>query len=117
MRLELADLLRALEGEVLSGGERDSVEVSYGIASDLMSDVMKRGSPGVIWVTVQSHINAVAVALLVEASALVVADGASVEPSVVEKARERGLTLIRTPLPAFEAVGRLYSMGVRGLRS
>jgi hypothetical protein len=45
---------------------------------------------------------------------VVLIGGRRPEPDTLEKARSRGVPLLASSLPAFELVGRLYSLGVRG---
>ena len=48
------------------------------------------------------NINVIAVAALVDAACVVVADGAAIEPRAVEKAAAQGVTLLKSKLPVFE---------------
>lgn len=98
--------------EAGSGGLDNDVKCGY--ASDLLSDVMAHAGEGDIWVTVQAHQNIVAVATLAELSAVIVAGGVRCEPEAIARANQEGIPLLRTDLPAFEVVGRLYVAGVRG---
>lgn len=89
-------------------------EVTGGYSSDLLSDVIAKASAGSIWVTNQAHQNVAAVAVLIDAAAVVVAGGISPDAELVAKARENNVCLFVSDLPAFEIVGRLYSLGVVG---
>jgi len=75
---------------------------------------MSRATFGNIWVTVQGHPNVVAVAILVGISAVVVADGAKVEPATLEKADQEGIPFLSSPASAFDIVAELAAMGLRG---
>ncbi|SDF20248.1 DRTGG domain-containing protein [Sporolituus thermophilus] len=109
---ELAD---ALEAEVLAGAGRLDGAVTGGYVSDLLSNVMAQAPGGGVWVTMQAHPNVVAVAALTGLTAVVIAGGVRPEDATVKKAAAEEVVLLATALSAFEAVGRLYSMGVRGL--
>ena len=67
-----------------------------------------------IWVTNQVHSNVIAVATLIDAAAVIIAGGVQPEAGTLEKAKEVGIPVFATDLPAFEVVGRLYELGVRG---
>ena len=86
--------------------EGRAVESVY--CCDLLSVVMGKAPAGCAWVTVMGNINVVAVAALVDAACVVVADGAAIEPRAVEKAAEQGVVLMRSTLPVFEAAMRAY---------
>lgn len=87
--------------------------VSGGYVSDLLSDVMGNAHPGDVWVTIQSHLNIVAVAALKEFSAVIVCGGTSVDDAVLEKAKSEGVVVLTTSKTSFEICGALWEMGVR----
>jgi len=66
-----------------------------------------------IWVTLQAHGNIIAVAALLDLSAIIVTEGAMPDPATLVKANEEGITILATPKPTFEIVGRLWEMGLR----
>jgi predicted transcriptional regulator len=100
--------------EVLAGPEGLDKEVTGGYASDLLSDVIAHSSAGNLWITLQTHRNIIAVATLKELAAVVLVNKRSPDPETLEKAREEKVVLLGTGLPAFELIGRLYGLGIRG---
>ena len=102
--------LTELTPELNAGGR----EISAGYASDLLSDVLANGPRGGVLVTVQVHLNVIAVAVHAELNAVIFAAGRSPEPAVRARAVAEGVALFQSALPAFEVVGRLYAMGVKG---
>jgi hypothetical protein len=89
-------------------------EVTGGYASDLLSDVIGNSREGDVWVTLQIHVNIVAVASMKELSGIILVNGREPDEDTVEKAEAEGIPLMVSGLPAFELVGRLYGLGVRG---
>jgi predicted transcriptional regulator len=57
--------------------------------------------------------NVVAVAALLEVSAVIITEGAQPEPDVLAKANTEGITLLSTDQPTFYVVGKLWEMGLR----
>ncbi|NLF28917.1 MAG: AraC family transcriptional regulator [Clostridiales bacterium] len=107
---ELADLIGAkIETKTVNTGR----EVLCGYACDLLSWVMARGKEGMAWITVQAHMNAVAVAVLSDMSCVVAAEGVKFDAAVIQKAEEEGVALLETAKSAYEAAGLLYEAGVR----
>lgn len=102
--------LENLTPEVASG----AAEITAGFASDLLSDVLANAPSGGVLVTVQVHLNVVAVAVHADLAAVVFAAGRRPEESVRAKAAAEGIALLASTEPAFEVVGRLYAMGIRG---
>ena len=99
---------------VLAGAGPLDQEVTGGYAADLLSCVMAGAAAGNLCITLQTHLNVVAVASLLGLAAVVVAEGAPVPPETVEKAREQGVVLLSSPLPVFETVAALVALGIHG---
>jgi hypothetical protein len=89
-------------------------EITSGYVSDLLSDVLAHASGGGVLVTVQVHLNVIAVAVHADLAAVFFALGREPEPAVKAKAIEEGVALYGSKEPAFELVGHLYTLGVRG---
>jgi predicted transcriptional regulator len=100
--------------EILAQHDGLDKEVTGGYASDLLSDVIAYSKPGNLWVTLQTHRNIIAVATLKELAAVVLVNGRTPDLETLEKAREEKVIVLGSRLPAFELVGRLYQMGIRG---
>ncbi|NLK09040.1 MAG: serine kinase [Firmicutes bacterium] len=111
--LRLAAIVEALSLTPNADYPHDVV-VHGGYCSDLLSDVMGRATAGCVWVTNQVHVNVVAVASLVEAAAVIIAGGVCPESQTLEKAAATHVPLFTSDLSAFEVVGLLYEMGVKG---
>ncbi|MCA1953590.1 MAG: hypothetical protein LDL12_00415 [Anaerolinea sp.] len=90
-----------------------SIQPSAGYTSDLLSCVMAGAAHGSIWVTLQAHGNIVAVAALLEITAVIITEGAMPDPATINKANQEGVTLLSTPRSSFEIIGRLWEMGLR----
>ncbi|MCS7059849.1 MAG: serine kinase [Anaerolineae bacterium] len=112
--MTLQDIIQQLDLTVLTQQKDFSaIAPASGYASDLLSCVMAGAKRKSIWVTLQAHANIVAVAALLDLSAVIVTEGALPDPSAIVKANEEGIVLLSTPRPTFEIVGRLWEMGLR----
>lgn len=92
----------------------DGKELKEGYASDLLSDVLANAPQGGVLVTVQVHLNVIAVAMHAELAAIIFASGRIPETAVREKAVQEGIALYMSNEPAFDIVGKLYNLGIRG---
>jgi hypothetical protein len=101
--------LERIKGTVIAGNP-ESTEVTRGITCDLLSEVMSSGGKADIWITVQSHSNIIAVALIVGIKAIILANGREFNADTISKAKEENVTLIKSPLGGFELSGILYEM-------
>jgi len=115
--MKLTDLVDRLNLEVRSAPGRLDQEVTGGYASDLLSDVIANGREGNVWVTLQIHQNIVAVACMKDLAGIILVSGREPEEDTVEKAEAESIPVMVSRLPAFELVGRLYGLGVRGARA
>lgn len=86
---------------------------SAGYTSDMLSCVMSGAPRQGIWITLQAHLNIVAVAALLDLSAIIITEGAPVDPATIERANEKNITMFSTPMQSFEVVGRLWELGLR----
>ena len=114
--MNLADLATFIDGTLIGPAGAAAQEVRGGYASDLLSDVMANAQEGDAWVTMQRHVNTVAVAQLKNLAAIVIVNGRQPESDMAARAAEHDVAVVTTPLAAFDAAGRLYAEGLRGER-
>ena len=108
------DLIDALGLTLKAGSAGGTREVKGGYVSDLLSDVMGGAAAGDVWVTLQTHQNIVAVASLKDIAAVVIVQSREPDSQTMEKADAEGIPILVWPGTTFEAVGRIYNLGVRG---
>ena len=112
--MTLQDIIQQLDLTVLTQ-RRDFSEVApgSGYASDLLSCVMAGAKRKSVWVTLQAHANIVAVAALLDLSAVIITEGAMPDPQSIVKANDEGIVLLSTQKPTYEIVGKLWEMGLK----
>jgi hypothetical protein len=91
----------------------ENVVPSAGYTSDLLSCVMANAVKQGVWVTLQAHANIVAVAALLDLTAVIITEGAMPDPATIQKANQEGISLFSTSRPSFHVVGKLWEMGLR----
>jgi hypothetical protein len=112
--MNLSEIVKQLELKALTGEvDFTGVEAAGGYASDLLSCVMAGARKKGIWVTLQAHVNIVAVAALLELAAVIITEGAQPDADTLAKAREEGIILLGTELKSYEVCGRLWELGLR----
>ena len=114
--MNLNQIAQKLGLEVRAGESALTTEVRGGYASDLMSDVIAHAREGDLWVTLQTHQNIVAVASMKALAGIVLVNGRQPEADTLQKAGAENIALLVSVLPAFELVGRLYGLGLSGVR-
>jgi hypothetical protein len=119
--MTLQDLVRELgleeitpDGTAGGGSAAAPLDVTRGYASDLLSDVLANAPAGGILVTLQVHLNVIAVASHAGLAAVIFSCGRKPDDDVIERAAEEGLALFGSKADTFELAGRLYTLGLRG---
>ena len=97
--MKINKLAQELNLEKLSGEADRDVASCY--ISDLLSRVLNGCQPGDVWITVQSSLNMVAVAVMTDVSCVILPEGLTAPDNVVEKANEEGLTILTSDETAF----------------
>jgi predicted transcriptional regulator len=108
------ELAERLDLKVEAGEKGLDREVTGGYVGDLLSCVMAGASSGNVWVTVQGHPNVVAVATLTGITAVLVTEGARIEPGTLDKANQEGIPILSSAQPSFELVVRMGELGIKG---
>jgi len=113
--MKLRQVVESLHLSLRCGEGRLDQDITGGYAGDLLSDVIANGQAGNLWVTMQVHVNIVAVAVLKELSAIIIVNGRQPADETVKKAGEENVPILSSTLPAFEVAGKLYFLGVSGI--
>jgi hypothetical protein len=112
--MQLSEIIQKLDLKVLTEAKDFSeVPVTSGYCSDLLSCVMTGAQPEGVWITLMAHGNIVAVAALLDLSAIIITEDAQPDADTIIKANEKGVTLLSTPVPNFTAIGHLWELGLR----
>lgn len=106
------DMAAGLGLTVCSGDEALDREITGGYAGDLLSDVIANSAAGNVWITMQVHVNIVAVAVLKELAAIILVNGRKPAEETLQRAREEKIPILSGSARAFEIAGRLYAMGI-----
>lgn len=88
---------------VVNAGEGMERAITKPFCCDLLSVAMGRAPEGCAWVTVMGNMNTLAVASLVDAACVIMAEGAMLDEAALKKAKEQEITVFKTELPIFEA--------------
>jgi predicted transcriptional regulator len=109
MMLKVSDIAEMLRLNIRVSGDMHKYVTGCYI-SDLLSDVMAHSKDGQLWITLQTHPNIVAVAVIKGLSGIVITNGRSPEPDTIKKAEAENITILTTSNTTFEIAGLLYNM-------
>ncbi len=100
--LQVKSVVEKLQLEIIAGAGGLETEVNGMYIGDLLSWVMANIDKGNCWVTIQTHVNVIAVALLGEASCVIIPENAEIDENTIEKANAENIPLLRSSLSAYE---------------
>jgi len=108
--VKLSEVIEKLSLDVKTVNVGLEQDVTGVYVSDLLSDVMANSKEGNIWITLQTHLNIVAVAGLKTMAGIIIVNNRQPEKEIIEKAESEKIAIMTTSLPAFEVAGKLYQM-------
>ncbi len=108
--MKVIDLMKAGIFEVVSEGENVEREIATPYCCDLLSIAMGKMRADAAWVTVMGNVNTLAVATLADASCIILAEGSQLDEAACNKAKEQGITVLKTEQPIFEASLQIYNL-------
>ena len=114
--MKLKEIVDMLHLETRTKYDKPDIEVKKGYASDLLSDVIAHSSEGDLWITLQIHHNIVAVASMKEHAGIVIINGRVPDEEIINKAEAENIPIMLSKMPAFELTGKLYSLGITGMK-
>ncbi|MFW6160650.1 MAG: hypothetical protein ACOC57_05865 [Acidobacteriota bacterium] len=115
--MNLKKIKQLLKAEVISGDSLLDQDISFAGGSDLMSDVLAFGKPGLLLLTGLSNQQSVRTADIIEAKAIVYVRGKKPDKEAVELAEKKNIPLLCTNFMMYEACGILYKSGIPGVVS
>jgi hypothetical protein len=108
--MTLEDIVEQLHLSVRCCGDHLGRNITGGYTGDLMSDVIANGKPGNLWITMQIHVNIVAVAVLKELAGIIIVQGREPAEDTMSRAAAEQVPIVVSELPAFEIAGRLHAL-------
>lgn len=105
--MTIRQLIEDYQLKVLSESDGWDKEIRQGYIGDLLSFVMAHAKEGMIWITIQGHINTIAVASLIGVTAIILAENSEATPDMLEKAKENQIMVLSSKLSSFELAYRL----------
>ncbi len=85
-------------------------EINGVYIGDLLSWVMGRAEADNAWITIMSNINVIAVASLADVACVILAEGVTLDETVLATAEQKGVNVLTSPLPAYETALQLHGI-------
>lgn len=110
--MKVVDFANKLQLDVVAKNENE-IEINGVYIGDLLSIVMSKAKEKNVWITIQTHLNILAVAELLDISAIIVAENMEISKDTIAKANDIGIPLFKSKLSAYEIACKLYEMDVK----
>ena len=107
--MTIREAAAALEAKIIQD-EFEDTELSGAYTSDLLSDVMANAKDGGALITIQAHKNTVAVATLVNITAIVICNSRPIPDDMIAAARDEGIAIFLTKENQYKVSGKLYAL-------
>jgi predicted transcriptional regulator len=110
--MTVREFAEKLDLKVLTGVAGLDREVSGVYICDLLSWVLSHASPKDAWITVHTHLNIVAVALMTEVSCIIVPEAIDVEEATLKKAAGEDVAILSSKADAYRISCTAYELGI-----
>lgn len=110
--MKIKRILELTEAACACGNAGDPLEIRYGFAADLMSDVLKIETDELLLVTGLCNIQTIRTAEMSDLRCILFVRDKRATPEMVELAEQNGIVLLESAYSMFRAVGRLARAGM-----
>lgn len=107
--MTVEEIASLVNGKIAAPGSGAEITAAY--TSDLLSDVMGHCKDESVLITIQNHLNTIAVCTLVGVEAIVICHDRPVPDDMAAAAKREGVAILTTPMSQFEA-----SLALSGLK-
>lgn len=111
--MKVKEIVEILKAEILNEGNLEE-EVKTACGSDMMSDVLAFVKDQSVLLTGLMNPQVVRTAEMMDMHCIIFVRGKTIDPAVVDLARQKEITVLTTPYRMFTACGLLYSKGLGG---
>ncbi|MDA3930790.1 MAG: DRTGG domain-containing protein [Prolixibacteraceae bacterium] len=108
--MKVIELVEQLKLKVFTENTNLNNTISGAYVSDLLSDVMGNANENQVWITLQNHLNVVAIASLKDLACIVLINNIKPSSEVIEKAIEEGVVILGSSDSTFNVAGEIYQM-------
>ncbi|GHV03365.1 hypothetical protein FACS189485_06350 [Spirochaetia bacterium] len=107
--MTIREAAASLGAEIVQA-EFDDTGLEGAYTSDLLSDVMANAKDGGALITIQAHKNTVAVATLVNITAIIICNNRPLPEDMLAAAKDEGIAVLLTKENQYTVSGKLYGL-------
>ena len=110
--MKVCELMELIGAKNLNPEADLNTEITCGYSCDLLSWVLAHGKAGMAWCTVQTHVNVIAVSVLMEMACVILVEGVEPEEASPKKAIDEEMPILATSKTAYEVCVLMGQAGV-----
>ena len=110
--MKVSEMMELIGANNLNPEANLDTEITCGYSCDLLSWVLAHGKAGMAWCTVQTHVNVIAVSVLMEMACVILVEGVEPEPASLKKAIDEEMPILATNKTAYEVCVLMGQAGV-----
>lgn len=108
--MTVREMMENMGLKLLGGEEGLEEEIEGGYIGDLLSFVMAHAKAKEAWITVQGHMNSIAVGVMTGIGAIILAEGVEPNAETIEKANEEKIPLFTSEESSFKLACKLAAL-------
>lgn len=112
--MKVSQIAQILRAEVRCGEENLDLDISYAVASDMMSDVLVCNDADRLLITGLCTVHTLLTAQILDLRAVVFVRSKRPTPEMIEVAQQNGIAILCTDMSMYNACGELYKHGMKG---
>jgi hypothetical protein len=114
--MKIEEIIKLLEGRLVSDPPHLEREVDCAFACDMISDILLCVKEPALILTGLTNLQVIRLTDMIDVPAILFVRGKNPPKELIEMAKERDLPLISTPMTMFQSCGLLFSHGLRSAR-
>ena len=110
--MKVKEIVKLIDGQIISGEDRMDESVVYAFSSDLMSDVLTIKVDNFILITGLANIQSIRTAEISDVQFILFVRGKKVTEEMISLAKDNGMAIIQTDYSLYKTSGILYGAGL-----
>jgi len=113
--MKINEVVDTISGKILCGENHTNMNVEFGFASDMMSDVLTLLEDDILLITGLANAQAIRTAVMSDVKNIVIARGKVVTDDMIELANDSDISIIASPFSLYKISGLLYNQGLKAI--
>lgn len=110
--MKISDFANSINCSLVTKEDKE-IQLEGVYIGDLLSVVMAKAKENYAWITIQTHLNVMAVAELLDLSCVIIVENMEIEEDTLVKANELNIPILKTEESAYQVACRLNKLGLK----